>query len=99
MGSLAGLAGVLVAARLDAAVVTAGIGVELSVITAAVLGGASLSGGEGSVIGGVLGVLFIAIVQNALIINSIGVFWQNIIIGLVLLVAVSLDRFKQTHRS
>jgi ribose/xylose/arabinose/galactoside ABC-type transport system permease subunit len=99
IGTLAGLAGVLAAARLNAAVVTAGVGVELSVITAAVLGGASLNGGEGSIIGGVLGVLLIALVQNALIINGIGVFWQNIIIGLVLLVAVSLDRFKQTHRS
>ena len=85
MGALAGLAGVLAAARLNAAVVTAGIGVELSVITAAVLGGASLRGGEGSIIGGVLGVMLIALVQNALIINGIGVFWQNIIIGLVLL--------------
>ena len=98
MGALAGLAGVLGAARLNSAVVTAGIGVELSVITATVLGGASLRGGEGSVLGGLLGVLFIAIVQNALIINGVGVFWQNIIIGLVLLLAVSLDRFRQTHR-
>ncbi|HVX79875.1 MAG TPA: ABC transporter permease [Devosiaceae bacterium] len=98
MGALAGLAGVLAAARLNSAVVSAGIGVELSVITAAVLGGASLRGGEGSIIGGVLGVLLIALVQNALIINGVGVFWQNIIIGLVLLLAVSLDRFKQTHR-
>ena len=98
MGTLAGLAGVLAAARLNSAVVTAGIGVELAVITAAVLGGASLRGGEGSILGGVLGVLLIAIVQNALIINGVGVFWQNIIIGLVLLGAVSLDRFKQAHR-
>jgi ribose transport system permease protein len=98
MGGLAGVAGVLAAARLNSAVVTAGIGVELSVITAAVLGGASLRGGEGSIIGGVLGVLFIALVQNALIINGVGVFWQSIIIGLVLLLAVSLDRFKQAHR-
>jgi ribose transport system permease protein len=98
MGGLAGLAGVLAAARLNSAVVTAGIGVELSVITAAVLGGASLRGGEGSVLGGVLGVLFIALVQNALIINGVGVFWQNIIVGLVLLVAVSLDRFKRTTK-
>jgi ribose transport system permease protein len=98
MGALAGLAGVLAAARLNAAVVTAGIGVELSVITAAVLGGASLRGGEGSIIGGVFGVLLIALVQNALIINGVGVFWQSIIVGLVLLAAVSLDRFKQTHR-
>ena len=98
MGALAGLAGVLGAARLDSAVVTAGIGIELSVITAAVLGGASLRGGEGSVLGGALGVLFIALVQNALIINGVGVFWQNIIIGSVLLLAVSLDRFKQVQR-
>ena len=84
MGTLAGIAGVLGAARLNSAVVSAGIGVELSVITATVLGGASLKGGEGSVIGGVLGVLFIALVQNAMIINGVGIFWQNIIIGLVL---------------
>jgi ribose transport system permease protein len=98
MGGLAGLAGVLGAARLNSAVVTAGLGIELAVITATVLGGASLRGGEGSVLGGVLGVLFIALVQNTLIINGIGVFWQNIIIGSVLLLAVSLDRFKQVHR-
>ncbi|MCB1496805.1 MAG: ABC transporter permease [Bauldia sp.] len=95
MGALAGLAGVLAAARLNSAVVSAGIGVELSVITATVLGGASLKGGEGTIIGGVLGVLFIALVQNAMIINGIGVFWQGMIIGLVLLLAVSLNRFKQ----
>jgi len=99
MGALAGLAGVLAAARLNSAVVSAGIGVELSVITATVLGGASLKGGEGSILGGILGVLFIALVQNAMIINGIGVFWQGIIIGLVLLLAVSLDRFKRGHRA
>jgi ribose transport system permease protein len=98
MGVLAGIAGVLGASRLNSAVVSAGIGVELSVITAAVLGGASLKGGEGTIVGGVLGVLFIALVQNAMIINGVGVFWQSIIIGLVLLLAVSLDRFKQNRR-
>ncbi len=99
MGTLAGLAGVLGASRLNSAVVSAGIGVELSVITATVLGGASLLGGEGTILGGVLGVLFIALVQNAMIINGIGIFWQNIIVGLVLLLGVSLDRFKQVHRA
>ncbi len=97
-GGLAGLAGVLGAARLNSAVVSAGIGVELSVITATVLGGASLKGGEGTILGGVLGVLFIALVQNAMIITGIGVFIQPIIVGIVLLLAVSLDRFKQSHR-
>jgi ribose/xylose/arabinose/galactoside ABC-type transport system permease subunit len=92
MGVLAGLAGVLEAARLNAAVVSAGTGIELQVITAAVLGGASLKGGEGTIIGGVLGVLFIALVNNALIILQVSAFWQNIVVGVVLLVAVSLDR-------
>ena len=64
VGALAGLAGVLGASRLNSAVVSAGIGVELSVITATVLGGASLKGGEGTILGGVLGVLFIALVQK-----------------------------------
>jgi ribose transport system permease protein len=97
MGCLAGIAGVLAASRLNSAVVSAGIGVELNVITATVLGGASLKGGEGTVLGGVLGVLFIALIQNAMIINGIGIFWQPIIVGLVLLFAVSLDRFKRAH--
>ena len=99
MGILAGLAGVLYAARLNSAVVNAGVGIELKVITATVLGGASLKGGEGTIFGGIMGVLFIALVENAMIINSVGVFWQGIVVGLVLLFAVSLDRFKTPGRS
>ncbi len=67
-------------------------------ITATVLGGASLKGGEGTVIGGLLGVLFIALVQNALIIAHVNVFWQGIVIGVVLLVAVSFDQFAGRRR-
>ena len=78
--------------------VNAGVGIELKVITATVLGGASQKGGEGGILGGILGVLFIALVENAMIINRVGVFWQGIVIGLVLLFAVSLDRFKNNQR-
>jgi ribose transport system permease protein len=99
MGSLAGLAGVLGAARLNSAVVNAGVGIELKVITATVLGGASLKGGEGTILGGILGVLFIALIENAMIINAVGVFWQGLVVGLVLLFAVSLDRFKSSGRA
>ena len=99
MGLLAGLAGVLGASRLDSAVVSAGIDVELSVVTATELGGASLKGGEGTILGAVLGVHFITLVQNAMIINGVGIFWQNIIVGLVLLLGVSLDRFKGGYRT
>lgn len=99
MGGLAGLAGVLGAARLNSAVVNAGVGIELKVITATVLGGASLKGGEGTILGGILGVLFIALIENAMIINAVGVFWQGLVVGLVLLFAVSLDRFKSVGRA
>ena len=99
MGALAGLAGVLGAARLNSAVVNAGVGIELKVITATVLGGASLKGGEGTIFGGILGVLFIALIENAMIINAVGVFWQGLVVGLVLLLAVSLDRFKSSGRA
>ena len=87
------------AARLNSAVVNAGVGIELKVITATVLGGASLKGGEGTILGGILGVLFIALIENAMIINAIGVFWQGLVVGLVLLFAVSLDRFKTSGRA
>jgi len=98
-GVLAGLAGIMGAARLNSAVVNAGVGIELKVITATVLGGASLKGGEGTLIGGFLGVLFIALIENAMIINAVGVFWQGMVVGLVLLFAVSLDRFKSNGRA
>lgn len=91
MGVLAGLAGVLLASRLDNAVVTAGIGVELKVITAVVLGGASLSGGVGTIPGAFLGVIFISLVQNALILSEVPVFWQGIVVGGVLILAVATD--------
>jgi ribose transport system permease protein len=91
MGLLAGLAGTLLASRLSNAVVLAGVGVELRVITAAVLGGASLAGGVGTIPGAILGVLFMSLVQNAMIIAGVQVFWQSIVVGVVLLVAIGID--------
>ena len=93
MGLLAGLAGALLASRLNTAVVLAGQGVELKVITAVVLGGASLSGGVGTIFGAFLGVLLMALLQNAMIIAGISPFWQLIVVGIVLLVSVGLDQF------
>jgi ribose transport system permease protein len=97
-GGLAALAGVLLAARLSTAIPTAGQGLELEVIAAAVIGGASLSGGEGTVIGAVLGVCFLRLLANALTLLSISVFWQIFVTGLVLLVAVSLDVLMRARR-
>ncbi|CAN5184378.1 L-arabinose ABC transporter permease AraH [soil metagenome] len=96
MGLLAGLAGALLASRLNTAVVLAGQGVELKVITAVVLGGASLSGGVGSILGAFLGVLLMALLQNAMIIAGISPFWQLIVVGFVLLVSVGLDQLARS---
>jgi ribose transport system permease protein len=90
-GTLSALAGVLLAARLSTAVPTAGEGLELQVIAAAVIGGASLAGGEGTVLGAVLGVVFLALISNALTLLSVSIFWQQVATGIVLVVAVSLD--------
>jgi ribose transport system permease protein len=97
MGLLAGLAGALLASRLNTAVVLAGQGVELKVITAVVLGGASLSGGVGTIFGAFLGVLLMALLQNAMIIAGINPFWQLIVVGVVLLISVGLDQFARAR--
>lgn len=89
--TLAAVAGILLAARLSTAVPTAGQGLELTVIAAAVIGGASLAGGEGTVLGAVLGILFLNLISNALTLLGVSIFWQMVATGVVLVVAVSLD--------
>jgi ribose/xylose/arabinose/galactoside ABC-type transport system permease subunit len=91
MGALAGLAGVLTASRLDAAVISAGDNVPLNVITAAVLGGAALTGGAGSIPGAALAIFFITLIQAAMIVAGVGIFWQQIVVGIVLLLAISTE--------
>ena len=76
----------------------AGNGIELRAITAAILGGASLSGGQGTVPGAFLGVLFVSVIQNMLIITRVPVFYQGIVVGIVLLVAIGIDQFGQRKR-
>ena len=97
VGCLSGLAGVLTASRLDSAIVSAGTGVELKVITAAVLGGAALKGGSGSIPGAFLGVIFISLMQNVLIISKVPVFFQQIVVGIVLIAAVSTEYLQRSR--
>ena len=92
MGALSGLAGTMLASRLSNAVVLAGVGTELRTITAAILGGASLYGGVGTIPGAFLGVLFMSLVLNGLIIARVPVFWQSIVVGVVLLFAIGVDQ-------
>jgi len=92
MGTLAALAGTVLASRLSSAVVLAGTGTEMRAIAAAILGGASLTGGVGKIQGAFLGALFMSVVQNVLIILKLPVFYQNIIVGLILIIALGLDQ-------
>ena len=91
-GALAGVAGLLLTARLDSATPTAGETFELDSIAAVVIVGASLSGGRGSILGAVLGCLIIGILNNGLVLLGVSPFWQKVIKGMVIIIAVAIDR-------
>ncbi len=91
MGVLAAVAGMLLTGRMGTASVSAGMNAELRVISAVVIGGASLAGGEGSVLGSLLGVLLMALLANGLNLLGINVYWQTIVTGSVLVIAVAAD--------
>lgn len=97
-GALAGVAGLIVTARLDSAQPNAGLGYELDSIAAVVIGGTSLSGGRGSVAGTVLGCLIIGVLNNGLFLLNVSPFWQQVIKGLVILLAVALDKVNSPDR-
>jgi ribose transport system permease protein len=90
-GAMAGLAGLLVAGRTNSGFPNAGIGAELDAISAVIIGGASFFGGRGSVLGVLAGVLVIGLLRNILNLNNVQVFWQQVLIGVVIILAVSLD--------
>jgi ribose transport system permease protein len=91
-GALAAVAGLLLSARLDAATPIAGFGYELDSIAAVVIGGTSLSGGRGSIGGTVLGCLTIGVLNNGLVLLGVPSDWQQVVKGLVIIVAVAIDR-------
>jgi ribose transport system permease protein len=91
-GAMAALAGVILTSRLDSAQPTAGAGYELDAITAVVLGGTSLSGGRGWIFGTLVGALIIGVLNNGLNLLGVSSFYQQVIKGSVILVAVLLDR-------
>ncbi len=95
-GMLSAVAGLIVTARLDSAQPNAGLGYELDSIAAVVIGGTSLSGGRGSVIGTVLGCLIIGILNNGLFLLNVSPFWQQVVKGFVILAAVAIDRSNES---
>jgi ribose transport system permease protein len=91
-GTLAAVGGLIVTSRLDSAQPNAGISYELDAIAAVVIGGTSLSGGRGSIWGTVLGAVIIGVLNNGLVLLNVSPFWQQVVKGLVILLAVIIDK-------
>jgi ribose/xylose/arabinose/galactoside ABC-type transport system permease subunit len=90
-GTMAGVQGVLLSSRLGVGLPTVGIGFEFQVIVATILGGTSLMGGEGSVVGMLVGAVIVGVLNNGLNLLGVQSFWQTVVLGVVLVLAVSLD--------
>ena len=90
-GFLAAVAGILMLCRLKSGVALAGQGYEISAISAVVIGGGSLAGGEGSVVGAMIGALIMCVLSNGLQLLGASSFWQNVFTGIVLIVAVMVE--------
>jgi ribose transport system permease protein len=89
---MAALSGIIVTSRIGSASPNAGSGFELDAIAAVVLGGTSLSGGEGSIIGTIIGAVIIGVLNNGLNLMNVSPFYQLIVKGLVILLAVMIDK-------
>jgi ribose transport system permease protein len=98
-GLFSGLAGVLIAARLNSAQPSLGMGYELDAIAAAVIGGTSLSGGEGTILGTVIGAFIISTLTNGLRILSVPQEWQTVVTGTIVIVAVYLDIIRRRRQA
>jgi ribose transport system permease protein len=92
----AGLAGIVQASYLSSVTASLATGQELSVIAATVIGGVNLAGGEGTVFGVVIGTIMLEILRNGLLLFGIDPYWQGVFVGAIIIIAVSIDRFRQT---
>jgi ribose transport system permease protein len=97
-GATAGVAGVIFSARVLSAQPTAGTGYELDAIAAVVLGGTALAGGRGRILGTLVGAVIIGVLSNGLVLMNVPFFYQLIIKGLVIIIAIALDSLKRFGR-
>ena len=93
-GIMASISGLIITSRLSSAQPTAGASYEMDAMAAVVLGGTSLSGGKGRILGTLIGALIIGVLNNGLNIIGVSAFWQQVVKGVVILIAVLIDRFK-----
>lgn len=94
-GIASAISGVLTAARLASALANAGTGMELQVIAACIIGGTSMFGGSGSILGTLIGAAFMSIIANGMVLMKISVYYQSVVIGAIIILAVGIDQFRR----
>lgn len=96
-GILTGLAAIILAARMNSGQPTAGLGFEMQVIASVIIGGVSIAGGRGTLGGAMIGVLILSVLSNGLVLMDVNTFWQNILRGCVIILAVYLDERRRAN--
>jgi len=96
-GAIVGIAGLLIASRLNSAQPALGLGYELEAIAAVVIGGTSLSGGRGSILGSLIGALIMAVLTNGLRVLSVAQEWQTVVTGAIIILAVYADMMRRNR--
>lgn len=97
-GFTAAVSGITMAARLGVGQSTAGQGYEMDAIAATVIGGASLSGGAGSIVGAIIGAAIMGVLRNGLVLLDVSAYWQQTVIGIVIILAVALDNLRHLKK-
>ena len=92
-----GLSGILSASRVGSALASAGDGKELTIPAGVIIGGCSILGGRGSIIGAVIGVALLETIKNALVIMRLSAYWQDLATGLIMIVACAIDVIRQLN--
>ncbi len=94
-GAFAAISGIMYCSRFSSAQLTAGSGTSLTILSSAIIGGTSMRGGNGTIIGTVLGCLLFAVITNALVVMGVSTNWQNVVYGLILVAALLIDYVRQ----
>jgi ribose/xylose/arabinose/galactoside ABC-type transport system permease subunit len=97
-GAASGVAGIFMSARLGSALSNAGMGMELQVIAAVIIGGTSMFGGSGSIIGTMIGAIFMSVISNGMVILKISVYLQMVVIGSIIILFVGLDQYNRKRQ-
>jgi ribose transport system permease protein len=97
--TFAALSGILIASRFATAQPAAGSGTELTIMASVIIGGTSMFGGSGTIVGSALGCILLATITNALIVMGVSSFWQNLIFGIILLISLFIDKYRRKASS